>query len=49
MQKVLLFETNSFQSLTNLNVKKGCVVAPLIDNIKYCYYISIKIFAICDI
>ena len=48
----LLFETNSFQSLANFNVKKNlkvCVVAPIMDNMKYCSYISIKKFAICDI
>ena len=36
----------------NFNVKKNknvCVVAPLMDNMKYCSYISIKKFAICDI
>ena len=51
-RKALPFETNSFQSLANFNVKKNenvCVVVPLMDNIKYCCYISIKKFAICDI
>ena len=51
-RKALLFETNSFQNLANFNVKKNeniCVVAPLMDNMKYCCYISIKKFAVCDI
>ena len=51
-RKALPFETNSFQSLANFNVTKNenvCVVVPLMDNIKYCCYISIKKFAICDI
>ena len=50
--EALLFETNSFQSLANFNVKKNlkvCVVAPIMDNMKYCCYISVKKFAICDI
>ena len=48
--KIVLFESNSFQSLANLSVKinkNACVVAPLMDNMKYCCYISIKKFAIC--
>ena len=52
LQKRLLFETNSFQSPTNLNVEKNenvYVVAPLMDNMKYRSYISIRKFAICDI
>ena len=50
-RKALPFETNSFQSLANFNVKNEnlCVVVPLMDNIKYCCYISLKKFAICDI
>ena len=51
-RKALPFETNSFQSLANFNVKKienVCVVVTLMDNIKYCCYISIKKFAICVI
>ena len=50
-RKAFPFETHSFQSLANLNVKKNenvCVVVHLMD-IKYCCYISIKKFAICDI
>ena len=52
-RKVLLFETNSLQNLTNLNVlkyKNVCVVAPLMTNMKYCCCINIiKNFLICDI
>ena len=51
LQKNFDFEINSFQSLANFNVKNEnvCVVATLMDNMKYCSYISIKKFAICDI
>ena len=52
LQKDLLFETNSFQSLTNLNVKRNenvRVVAPLMDNMENRCYISTKKFAISDI
>ena len=44
-------KTNSFQSIINLHVKNTnvCVVAPLMDCMKYCCYINIKKFAICDI
>ena len=51
-RKALLFETNSFQSLANFNIKKNenvCVVAPLMNNMKYCCYNSIKKFTIRDI
>ena len=43
---------NKFFAKSNFNVKKlkmFCVVALLMDNMKYCCYISIKKFAICDI
>ena len=47
-RKALLFETNSFQSLANFNVKKMKMFGQDVVTSVYCCFISIKKFAICD-